>query len=187
MKDRRDTLIGWLNDAYAMERGIVQTLENHAKDAENHPEIHTRLRAHLQQTERQAEQLKMLIERMGSSTSAVKTTMGTVAGFFQGMSTGAAPDELVKNALGDYATEHFEIACYRALIVGAQALGETEVVRVCEQILREEEDMARWFEQNLPMVVQMHLGQEAGVGAGAGSMSGSGSMGSGNMGGTPRF
>ena len=168
MKDRRDTLIGWLNDAYAMEKGIIPVLENHVKDAEKFPEIQTRLRAHLEQTRRQADQVNMLVERLGGSTSAVKTTMGTIGGFFSGMSTGAAPDELVKNALADYSTEHFEIASYRALIAGAQALGETEVVRVCEQILREEEEMARWLESNLPMLVNMYLGTEAPVGAGAG-------------------
>ena len=179
MKDRRDTLIGWLNDAYAMEKGIIPVLENHVKDAEKFPDIQTRLRAHLEQTKRQADQVKMLVERLGGSTSAVKTTMGTIGGFLSGMSTGAAPDELVKNALADYSTEHFEIACYRALIAGGQALGETEVVRVCEQILREEEEMARWLESNLPMVVNLYLGTESTVGAGAGFTP--------NTGGTTRF
>ena len=105
--------------------------------------------------------------------------MGTVAGFFQGRSTGAAPDELVKNALADYAAEHFEIACYRALITGARAIGATEVAQVCEQILREEEDMARWLENRLPMTVQQYLGTEVTAGSFAG--------GTPAPGGTPRF
>jgi ferritin-like metal-binding protein YciE len=186
MKDRRETLISWLNDAYSMERGIVPVLENHVKDADRLPEVQNRLRAHLEQTKRQGDQVKMLVERLGGSTSAVKTTMGTVAGFFQGMSTGAAPDELVKNALADYSTEHFEIACYRALIAGAQALGETEVVRVCEQILREEEEMARWLESQLPQLVQLYLGQEATVGA-SHTAGGFGTSGTPTPGGTTRF
>jgi ferritin-like metal-binding protein YciE len=181
MKDRRDTLIGWLNDAHAMEMGIIPVLENHVKDADRLPEVQTRLRAHLEQTRRQADQVKMLVERLGGSTSAVKNTMGTIGGFFSGLSTGAAPDELVKNALADYSTEHFEIASYRALIAGAQALGETEVVRVCEQILREEEEMARWLEHQLPQLVQMYLGQEVPVGAGFNT------TGTPSAGGTTRF
>jgi ferritin-like metal-binding protein YciE len=166
MKDQKETLVSWLNDAYSMERGIVPVLENHIKDADKMPQVQSRLRAHLEQTERHAEQVKMCVERLGGSTSVIKTTLGTVGGLFQSISTGAAPDELVKNALADYATEHFEIACYRALITGAQALGETEVARVCQQILQEEEEMARWLEQNLPTLVQSYLGQEAPVGAG---------------------
>lgn len=32
----KELLVAWLNDAYAMEKGLVPILENHAKDAENH-------------------------------------------------------------------------------------------------------------------------------------------------------
>jgi ferritin-like metal-binding protein YciE len=168
-RDPRETLIGWLNDAYSMEKGQVQVLENHVKDAENQPEIHRKLAEHLEKTRMHADFVKDCVERLGSSTSTMKTAMGNVAGFFQGRSTGASPDELVKNALADYASEHLEIASYRALIVAARALGEQHVVQVCEGILRDEEEMARWLEQNLPMVVQEYLGTHATAGAGMGT------------------
>ncbi|PYQ56668.1 MAG: hypothetical protein DMF53_24785, partial [Acidobacteria bacterium] len=99
--------------------------------------------------------------------STVKTALGAVSGFFQGRSTGASPDELVKNALSDYAAEHFEIASYRALITAARLLGENQVVQVCEAILRDEQDMANWLEQNLPNVVQEYLNVQTAVGVGA--------------------
>jgi ferritin-like metal-binding protein YciE len=168
MKDQKETLLSWLNDAYAMEKGQIQVLENHVKDAQDHPEIHRKLAEHLELTRRQADMVEQCVARLGGSTSSMKTTMGTIAGFFQGRSTGAAPDELVKNALADYAAEHFEIACYRALITGARALGMQEIVQVCEQILREEEDMARWLESRLPMTVQQYLGSEVASGSFAG-------------------
>ncbi len=181
MRDPRETLIGWLNDAYAMEQGLVQVLENHANDVKNHnPEAYTRISRHLEETRMHAERVRECVERMGGSVSTVKTAMGAVSGFFQGRSTGAAPDELVKNALSDYAAEHFEIACYQALIQGAQALGETEVARVCEMILRDEQEMAQWLQQQLPMLVQEHLGQGAMAGAGAGNRSGGSFSGGGN-------
>jgi ferritin-like metal-binding protein YciE len=165
MKDQKETLLSWLNDAYAMEKGQVQVLENHVKDAQGQPEVHRKLAEHLELTRRHADMVEQCVARLGGSTSSVKTAMGTVAGFFQGRSTGAAPDELVKNALADYAAEHFEIACYRALITGARALGASDVAQVCEQILREEEDMARWLESRLPMVVQQYLGTEVAAGS----------------------
>ena len=169
MKDQKETLLSWLNDAYSMEKGQVQVLENHVKDAQDKPEIHRKLAEHLELTRRHADMVEQCVARMGGSTSSVKTAMGTVAGFFQGRSTGAAPDELVKNALSDYAAEHFEIACYRALITGARALGASDVAQVCEQILREEEDMARWLESRLPMVVQQYLGNEVTAGSPGGA------------------
>ena len=169
MKDQKETLLSWLNDAYSMEKGQVQVLENHVKDAQDKPEIHRKLAEHLELTRRHADMVEQCVARMGGSTSSVKTAMGTVAGFFQGRATGAAPDELVKNALADYAAEHFEIACYRALITGARALGASDVAQVCEQILREEEDMARWLESRLPMVVQQYLGTEVAAGSPGGA------------------
>jgi ferritin-like metal-binding protein YciE len=182
MKDQKETLLSWLNDAYSMEKGQIQVLENHVKDAQDHPEVHRKLAEHLELTRRHADMVEQCVARLGGSTSSVKTAMGTVAGFFQGRSTGAAPDEMVKNALSDYAAEHFEIACYRALITGARAVGMAEIAQVCEQILRDEEDMARWLESRLPMVVQMYLGQE--VAAGSGGMLGGNR---GTTGGSNRF
>jgi len=41
-------------------------------------------------------------------------------------------------------------ASYTILIATAEALGDTETQLVCEQILREEENMGRWLEENLP-------------------------------------
>jgi ferritin-like metal-binding protein YciE len=166
-RDPRETLLSWLNDAYAMEKGLVQVLENHANDVKDRPDMYQRIAQHLEQTRMHAERVRECVERLGGSTSTMKTAMGAISGFFQGRSTGAAPDELVKNALADYAAEHFEIASYRALIAAARSLGENEVLRICEGILREEEEMARWLEHQLPMIVNEHLGQTATVGAGA--------------------
>lgn len=166
-QDPRETLLSWLNDAYAMEKGLVQVLENHANDVKDRPEMYRKIAEHLEKTRLHAERVRECVERLGGDVSTLKTAMGAFSGFFQGRSTGMAPDELVKNAIGDYASEHLEIASYRALIAAARALGENEVVRVCEDILRDEEDMARWLEQSLPLVVNEFLGQHAPVGAGA--------------------
>ena len=59
--------------------------------------------------------------------------MGKIGGFFRGISTGMAKDEVVKNALTDYAAEHFEIAGYTSLIAAAQAIGVQQTAAVCQQ------------------------------------------------------
>jgi ferritin-like metal-binding protein YciE len=161
MRDPNETLLSWLNDAYSMEKSLVQVLENHADDVKDHPEAYRKITEHLEKTKLHADRVEQCIARLGGSTSSLKSAVGSVMGFFQGRSTGVAPDELVKNGLSDYAAEHFEIACYRALIVAARALGHTEVVQICEDILRDEEDMARWLEKQLPLMVQEYLGQGA--------------------------
>lgn len=72
------------------------------------------------------------------------------------MSTATAEDKMIKNSLADYATEHFEIASYRALIAAADAVGEEETARVCEEILKEEE-MAKWVNNEIPRLVKAYI------------------------------
>ena len=152
----RDRVLAWLNDAYAMELSIAQVLENHAKDAAGHPQMQAGLQRHLEQTRRHAELVKGCVERMGGETSGVKSGMASVMGAVQGMSTKLAKDELVKNALHDYGTEHFEIACYTSLIAAAENLGDQETARVCREILRDDQAMADFlFQQIAPVTIEM--------------------------------
>ena len=156
-----ELVIGWLNDAHAMELSIAQVLENHAKDAKDHPALQARLQQHLEQTRGHAEAVKGCVERLGGDTSALKTGMATVMGMVQGMATGLAKDELVKNALHDYGSEHFEIACYASLIAAAEQLGDQETARVCREILRDEEAMAAFLFEQVPPVTRAILGRQA--------------------------
>ncbi len=157
----KDFVIKWLNDAYGMENALIQVLENHAKDAQDHPQVQARIQQHIEETRRHADLVKGCIERLGSSTSTVKSGMSTLMGTVQGASTGFAKDELVKNALADYASEHFEIASYTSLIAAAEALGDLETARVCQEILLDEQAMAAWLEQQIPVVTREMLQTQA--------------------------
>jgi len=46
------------------------------------------------------------------------------------------------------------MSSYRALIAAAQDLGDQETASMCQQILQDEEEMARFLDQNLPTVVR---------------------------------
>ena len=157
----KERFVSWLNDAYSMEQSIGQVLENHVNDAKDVPLLQTQLEKHLEQTRHHAEIIKGCLERLGESPSTVKSGFANIMGTLQGMSTGMAQDELVKNAISDYATEHFEIASYTALITAAQDYGDADIVRACESIRDDEQEMAKWLEQHLPMVVQLSLLNEA--------------------------
>ena len=63
-------------------------------------------------------------------------------------------------ALTDYAAEQFEVAASRALVAAAEAAGESEVARLCRENLREDEEMARWLDQQTPAIVQHTLRKE---------------------------
>ncbi len=146
----KELVIAWLNDAHAMELGIAQVLERHAEEAKDHPQMQAGLQRHLEQTRRHAELVKGCVERMGGETSGVKTGMASVMGAVQGMTTKLAKDELIKNTLHDYGTEHFEIACYTSLIAAAENLGDDETARICLEILRDDQAMADFLFQQIP-------------------------------------
>lgn len=161
MMSQKETLAAWLRDAYAMEQGLIPILDNHAKDAKDNQQVHQRIRQHKEETKKHAEMVKQCLNKLGEDTSKMKTGMAKVTGFFQGMSTELAKDELVKNNLADYATEHFEIACYKALVKAAEAANEPEIKIACQQILHEEEEMAHFLEQHLPETVSEFLQETA--------------------------
>ncbi|WP_199431420.1 YciE/YciF ferroxidase family protein [Qaidamihabitans albus] len=158
----RDQVITWLNDAYAMEQALEETLERHAKDAQGeNEEVHERIQRHIQETRDQAATVRECIESLGGQVSGSKSAFASMFGAMQGNLNKPAGDTMVKNAVADYAAEHFEIATYRALIDAARQIGEEEVSGKLTGILRQEEEMARFLEQQLPGAVRETVGAAA--------------------------
>ncbi|GAC1464430.1 MAG: ferritin-like domain-containing protein [Gemmatimonadaceae bacterium] len=158
---KNELLIAWLNDAYAMEQALIPVLENHAKDAKDNPTARARIELHAEQTRRHGELVKGCLEQLSESPSTVKSVVGTLFGAVHSVSTGMFSDEAVKNALADYATEHFEMACYRALSEAARAVGNQHIVQVCGEIVRDEQEMADWLSGQLPAIVREGLAKSA--------------------------
>ncbi len=154
-----EQLTTWLNSAYSMEKSLAQVLGNHANDAKDHPEIQSRIQEHISETDRHAERVKECLLQLGSEPSTMKSALGNIMGMVQGASTGMFRDELVKNMLADYASEHFEIACYRSLIAAAEEAGKAEIAEICAEILEDEEAMAEWIEEQIPEVTRLVLHQ----------------------------
>lgn len=153
----KDNLLDWLRDAHAMEEQAEKMLSTTASRLENYPELKARLERHLEETRRQGQLVKGCIERLGGSTSTMKDLGAKIIAMGQGLSGLFVSDEVVKATMASYTFEHFEICSYRALIAAAEAAGDVETRRVCEQILPEEEAMAAWLAEQLPIVTQQFL------------------------------
>ena len=155
----RDRLVAWLNDAYAMEQGLIQILETHSRRAREVPEISARAAEHADETREQAERIRQCLEILGTTPSTAKSAFSTIMGAVEGASTAIFTDELMKNMLADYASEHFEIAAYTALIRAAEEAGEAEIVNLLEENLQQEEQMAQWLFDRIPEAVlhTLHL------------------------------
>ncbi len=151
-----DMLRTWLKDAYAMEQGIVEVLEKQIPQFDDMPDAQTKIRQHLELTKTHADRVRGCVEQLGDDVSHVKAGMANFLGTVQGLSTVMADDKMVKNAMADYAVEHFEIASYLAIVAACREMGHDEIANICETIIQEEMEMADWLKQQLPMVVRQH-------------------------------
>jgi ferritin-like metal-binding protein YciE len=165
MAKAEERLMEWLRDAHAAEEQAETMLKGTASRIQNYPELKARIEQHLKETQRQAELVRGCIERRGGSTSAIKAAGAKALGLGQALSGMFVGDEVMKASIASYAFEAMEIASYRILISTAQEVGDMETARVCEQILKEEEAMADWLEQNMPMLTKSYLHRDQTPGA----------------------
>lgn len=153
----RKHLVDWLRDAHAMEQQAESLLKRQAERLNNYVEMRRRIEQHIEETRSQAQRIEECINRVDGDTSAMKDIGGKISANMSALFNAAAEDEVVKNTIGSYAFEHFEIASYRSLIAAAEAVGDQYIARVCREILQEEEAMASWLEEHLPETTQMFL------------------------------
>jgi ferritin-like metal-binding protein YciE len=165
MASAEERLLEWLRDAHAAEEQAETMLKGTASRIQNYPELKARIEQHLEETRRQAELVRRCIERRGGTTSTIKDAGAKMMGLGQALSGMFVGDEVMKASIASYAFEAMEIASYRILISTAQEVGDLETARVCEQILKEEQAMANWIEQNLPQLTKSYLQREETAGA----------------------
>jgi ferritin-like metal-binding protein YciE len=153
----RKEIVEWLKDAYGMERGLETALEKQSKNQDLNPEIRERAAIHWEETRGHAEQVRSMLQSLGSDTSLLKTSAGTLAQSAKGIMSAFARDERIKDLLDSYSMEHFEIACYTALAAAAEAAGLPEVIQMCQRILGDERRMAQAILESLPDEVTNYL------------------------------
>lgn len=161
--DSHEQIITWLRDAHAMERSMESVLERHISDAQEHPAVRERLERHLAETREHARRIEGCLVALNATPSTVKDLAANFIGTMQGMSSAMFRDEVVKNALIEYAMEHFEIACYSSLIAAAESAGLIEIAHTCSELLREETAMAIWLEDEIPKITLRYMEQVASV------------------------
>lgn len=160
--EQKQQIVIWLRDAHAMEMGQENLLQNQIREARDMPELEQRLKQHLAETRGHRDRVASALSLLGESPSTVKSMAGGFMGMMEGLSTLMFRDMMVKNLIGDYTMEHFEIACYRALRVAANEAGFTDIATTCEEILREETAMAEWLEEQIPDITRTYLNAPAG-------------------------
>ncbi len=163
-----DTYLTGLRNAHALETQAVQLLSRQVERLENYPAMSDRIRQHIQESEAQAKRLEQILEGHGTSNSTLKDVLTGFMGNMAALAHAPMQDEVLKNTFANYAFEHFEIASYKALLVMADAAGDSRAPQLLNQSLAEEVGMAEWIDQNLPETIRTYLrlesqGKTAGV------------------------
>lgn len=146
--------LGSIYDAEHQFLEAQQTMLESATD----PTVQANLKKHIVETEQQIVNIAKVHEILG--LTAKRITCAGAAGIVTEGNELLSETEDVP-ALADLAingscskVEHFEIATYRGLIAGAQAMGQTEVVRLLSQNLEQEENTAQTLEAGMPSLLQ---------------------------------
>jgi ferritin-like metal-binding protein YciE len=154
---RMDQLIAWLRDAHAMEAATTDNLERLIARADQYPQLKTQMQRHLEVSRRQKDEIEQQLKALGSDTSTLKDMAMRLAGRLEPLLSGVTADDMPKHCIAAHSWEQFEIAAYRSMLGAAEELGVSELQQMCERFIREEQEMANVFFEQLPAITRQYL------------------------------
>lgn len=157
MAEIRETVVSWLRDAHAMEEAAVSNLEKNIDRFREYPEMERVFREDLEDSRRNSAEIEASLERLGTSTSALKDAGMKFTGALQPFMGGMSGDDVVKHMLAAQAYKHFEVASFRSLATAAETLGDAQIKALCERSSQQKKAVAARIEENLPRVTQVYL------------------------------
>jgi ferritin-like metal-binding protein YciE len=153
----------YLADAHAIEAQAIQLLDKGASIAGT-PELSAAFEQHLTETHEHQSLIKGRLDARGASTNRLKDAALSLGALNWGGFFGAQPDTPAKLAGFSYAFEHLEIGSYELLRRVAHRAGDSETVRIAEQILAQERAAAERIYSLFEPALEAALGAQ-GVGA----------------------
>jgi ferritin-like metal-binding protein YciE len=156
----REKFVHALSVLYGAENQFLQA-QQQMLDQTSDEELKGLLHAHIGESQEQVENLERVFSQMGQqpqrqTSEAARGLISDAQRSLQEAQVEAIRDTLIAEAQAK--VEHFEIACYRALIAGAMQmeLGD-EVVGLLEQNLQQEEHTAQMIEESTPQLVHKSM------------------------------
>jgi len=158
-------LTGAIN-LHAVEKQALSIMTPQVARIEQYPEVADRLRLHIEETNGQIDRLDEILASFDSSASMLKDAGLSLSGSMAAIVHTVAGDEILKNSFANYAFEHFEIAAYKSLLTLAEDCGLSQTTALLQQSLQEEQSMAQWIDESLPMVTRRYASLYEDGGAG---------------------
>ncbi len=151
-----------LGDIYDAENRFLRGMQQMVEQASD-PQLKQMIEQHIAQSQQQAKNLEQGFQLLGQQPKAetCQAAQGLVAEAQTVMQEAQSPairDCLIASSA--LKNEHYEIASYRGLIVGAQQMGQQELVSLLQQNLQQEEQTAQRIEQSTPQLLQKAMQQE---------------------------
>jgi ferritin-like metal-binding protein YciE len=160
IKTLQEKFMHGLGDIYDAEHRFFEAQQKMLPNADSE-EVQMSLETHIAETEQQIVNLTKVYEILGQK--AQRVSCDAAAGLVK------EGDKLLSEtkdvpALADLAingscskVEHYEIAAYRGLIAGADAMGQTDIARLLSENLRQEENTAQKLEMGMPALLQQAM------------------------------
>ncbi len=162
----RELFIVGLRNAHAVEKQALSIMTPQVERIVNYPQVADRLRLHIDETHGQIARLDEVLASLDSSGSVLKDTALSMSGGMAAIVHSVAGDEILKNSYANYAFEHFEIASYKSLLTLAEDGGFAQATTALGQSLAEEEAMAAWIDESLPLITRRYVALRAEAGSG---------------------
>ena len=159
MDQLKAQLVKHIDEAHAMEQNVLRMLDGMISTTDD-PEILDALEHHKLQTQNHADRMEQRLEAHDATPSAVKQ-IGGVLGALAKMPLDLVRGEKAgRNARDAYGTEHLEIAGYELLRRVAQKAGDEETAQAAQEIIGEEQAMAKLIESNWDKFAELSLKEE---------------------------
>jgi ferritin-like metal-binding protein YciE len=159
MDQLKAQMIKHVDEAHAMEQNVLRMLDGMISTTDD-PEILDALEHHKMQTQNHADRMAQRLEAHGASPSAVKQIGGVLGAIMKMPLDLVRGEKSGRNARDAYATEHVEIASYELLRRIAQKAGDEETAQAAQEILAEEQAMAKVIEGHWDKFAELSLREE---------------------------
>jgi ferritin-like metal-binding protein YciE len=149
-----------VGDIYDAEHRFLEAQQLMLEQASD-PALKTMIQEHIAETEGQIQNLEKLYALIGQKPKRVKchAAAGIVEEGRKTVEEAGSPairDCII--AAAQVKVEHYEVAAYRTLLMGAQGMGQNDAVKLIKQNLKQEEQTAKKVEASSPELLQKAMG-----------------------------
>lgn len=164
IKTLQEKFIHELGDIYDAEHKFLeaqQKMQEHATA----PDVLALFEKHIPETEEQIANLEKVFEILGEKAERVacKGAAGIVSEGNELLKETAKNPQIADLAIAGASSkvEHYEISCYEGLILGAQKMGQKEIVKLLKANLKQEQQTAKTIAESLPLLLDQAMTAES--------------------------